>query len=511
MFLHQYPPPNQVISMKMHILRFCTALIAALAIPATSLATTVRLQTTLGIIDIQLYDEAAPLTVANFLSYVDSGAYTDSFIHRSVPGFVLQGGGYTWNSTTNSVNAITANAPVANEYSATRSNLRGTVAMAKVGGDPNSATNQWFINLGDNSANLDNQNGGFTVFGKITDNSMAVVDAIAALPTANAGGAFTELPLATPKAATSAYQRSNLVMLDSVIKNPDTEAPSVPAGLSATLSASAILLSWTAATDNLAVTSYKIYIGDTYLGATSTNTPRINIAGAKPETAYTFTVAACDAANNCSAVSAPLSVTTLAAGPTLNLVAGWNLVGNSVNTAFDVASLFGNAANVTSVWTWDSANGKWAFYTPTKADNGAAHAAAAGYDTLTKINAGQGFWVHAKQAFTVQLPDGTAVTANALQGLPSGWSLVAVAGNPSPRDFDRALSATPPPTDEIPVNFTSLWAWDHATGKWYFYAPYLDGLGGTILSTYSASKGYLDFTGAGKTIAPGSGFWINKP
>ncbi|MBI5923637.1 MAG: peptidylprolyl isomerase [Betaproteobacteria bacterium] len=497
--------------MKLHNLWSSLALVVALAFPAASLATTVRLQTTLGIIDIQLYDEAAPLTVANFLNYVDSGAFTNSFIHRSVPGFILQGGGYTWNSTTSSVNTIAANPPVANEYSATRSNLRGTIAMAKVSGDPNSATCQWFINLGNNSANLDNQNGGFTVFGQVIDQGMDVVDAIAALPIANAGGPFTELPLATPKSATSAYQRSNLVMLDSVTKNPDMQAPSVPAGLSATASATTIVLSWAAATDNLAVTSYKIYIGGTYLGATTTNTPRINVAGAKPETSYTFTVTACDAANNCSASSAPFSVTTLAAGPTLNLVSGWNLVGNSVNTSFEVASLFGNAANVTTVWKWNSTNSKWAFYTPAQADGGAARAATVGYDTLTRINAAEGFWVHAKQAFTAQLPDGTAVAASALQDLPSGWHLVAVAGNPSPRDFDRALSVLTPPAESIPINFTSLWAWDNATGKWYFYAPYLDSLGGTTLSAYSAGKGYLDFTAAGKNLGAGSGFWVNKP
>jgi hypothetical protein len=101
-------------------------------------ATTVRLQTTQGAIDINLYDAAAPITVANFLAYIRSGAYTDSLIHRSVPGFVIQGGGYTWVGGNTSVADVPARAPIQNEFSATRSNLRGTIAMAKLGGDPNS-------------------------------------------------------------------------------------------------------------------------------------------------------------------------------------------------------------------------------------------------------------------------------------------------------------------------------------------------------------------------------------
>ncbi len=64
------------------------------------------------------------------------------------------------------LNPITSYGPIQNEFSSDRSNVSGTIAMAKVGNDPNSATSQWFVNLGDNSANLDNQNGGFTVFGK---------------------------------------------------------------------------------------------------------------------------------------------------------------------------------------------------------------------------------------------------------------------------------------------------------------------------------------------------------
>ncbi|MFA6312322.1 MAG: peptidylprolyl isomerase [Sterolibacterium sp.] len=191
------------------------AAILSLAVATASQATTVRLQTTLGIIDIQLFDAAAPLTVANFLSYVNSGAYDDTFIHRSIPGFIIQGGGYTLGSTANSTNPVPAQPPVANEFSASRSNLRGTIAMAKVPDDPNSATSQWFINLANNSTILDGQNGGFTVFGRVLGSGMAIVDAIAALPTVDASGAFSYLPLATPRTTTN-YQRSNFVMLDQV-------------------------------------------------------------------------------------------------------------------------------------------------------------------------------------------------------------------------------------------------------------------------------------------------------
>lgn len=167
--------------------------ILVFAIPSIGHATIVRIQTALGVIDMQLYDAEAPATVANFLSYVNNGAYNNSFIHRSESSFVIQGGGYMVSG--NSVQAITANAPVVNEFSPQRSNVRGTVAMAKTANNPNSATNQWFVNLADNSANLDNQNGGFTVFAKVIGKGMDVVDGIARLSTVNAGSPFTKLPV----------------------------------------------------------------------------------------------------------------------------------------------------------------------------------------------------------------------------------------------------------------------------------------------------------------------------
>lgn len=155
------------------------------------MATQVRIQTPLGDIEIELFDAQKPQTVTNFLNYVSDGDYQSSFIHRSVPGFVIQGGGFTYKAS--NIAALPLDPPVQNEPGL--SNLRGTIAMAKVAGDPNSATSQWFINLGNNSAELDGQNGGFTVFGQVVGNGMEVVDAIAALPVYNAGSPFDTLPL----------------------------------------------------------------------------------------------------------------------------------------------------------------------------------------------------------------------------------------------------------------------------------------------------------------------------
>ena len=172
-----------------------TIFTASLA-PGIAAATIVEVQTDLGNFEINLYDNATPATVTNFLNYVNNGGFTDSIIHRSATGFVIQGGGFTVGATLPPT-AIPANPAVVNEPEF--SNVRGTISMAKLSGDPDSATSQWFINLVDNSAGLDGQNGGFAVFGEVTGNGMDVVDAIAALPTFDfsgpLGAAFGEFPL----------------------------------------------------------------------------------------------------------------------------------------------------------------------------------------------------------------------------------------------------------------------------------------------------------------------------
>ncbi len=142
----------------------------------TSQATIVEMQTSHGVIELNLFDQQAPNTVANFLSYIEGDAYNQTVIHRSVSDFVIQGGGFTF---TDELVPIATKPAVVNEP--VLSNVKGTIAMAKLANDENSATSQWFFNMVDNSEALDTQNGGFTVFGQITAQSQATLDNIAGL------------------------------------------------------------------------------------------------------------------------------------------------------------------------------------------------------------------------------------------------------------------------------------------------------------------------------------------
>jgi cyclophilin family peptidyl-prolyl cis-trans isomerase len=173
-------------------LKAATALLLMGAfVPAISNATIVEFDTNLGTIQVNLYDLGTPATVANFLAYVNNGDYTDSVVHRSLPGFVIQGGNAVTDQNAN-LSLITERPPVTNEP--VFANVRGTIAMAKLPNFANSATSQWFFNLADNTANLDNANGGFTVFGEVVA-GLDIVDAIAAVPTFNGVFGFNDFPL----------------------------------------------------------------------------------------------------------------------------------------------------------------------------------------------------------------------------------------------------------------------------------------------------------------------------
>jgi peptidyl-prolyl cis-trans isomerase A (cyclophilin A) len=147
--------------------------------------TVVRVLTNVGRFDIELFDTVAPNTVQNFLNYVTSGRYDESFFHRSV-GTILQGGGYKFDDGVG-LSSIPADPPIVNEFS--RSNLVRTIAMAKVANQPNSATSQFFINTADNLP-LNVENGGYTVFGKIVQ-GWDVVQTIASYNFRDLDSAFT--------------------------------------------------------------------------------------------------------------------------------------------------------------------------------------------------------------------------------------------------------------------------------------------------------------------------------
>ncbi|WP_425916126.1 peptidylprolyl isomerase [Pseudomonas sp. GWSMS-1] len=142
----------------------------------------VLLTTSLGEIEIELNAEKAPVSTANFLSYVDSGYYAGTQFHRVIPGFMVQGGGFDA-----SMQQKDTQAPIKNEADNGLHNVRGTLAMARTQ-VRDSATSQFFINHKDN-AFLDNgsRDFGYAVFGKVT-RGMDVVDKIAQVPTANRGG-----------------------------------------------------------------------------------------------------------------------------------------------------------------------------------------------------------------------------------------------------------------------------------------------------------------------------------
>jgi cyclophilin family peptidyl-prolyl cis-trans isomerase len=186
----------------------------------------VRVSTTLGNMDFILFDTATPATVANFMSYVNAGKYSDVVFHRSIAGFVIQGGGFKGAGTGSNFNSVVTHPPVVNEPGI--ANVYGTISMAKLGGDPNSATSQFFVSLGDNRANLDFQNGGFSVFGRVAGNGMSVAEGISDVPTATynlflngspAANPFTNFPLNVPSMPATMDQ-TKLVKMNSVTSIP---------------------------------------------------------------------------------------------------------------------------------------------------------------------------------------------------------------------------------------------------------------------------------------------------
>jgi fibronectin type 3 domain-containing protein len=192
------------------------------------------------------------------------------------------------------------------------------------------------------------------------------------------------------------------------------------------------------------------------------------------------------------------STTAATVSYTSTLATGWNLVGNSTSTALDVKTLLGTqASSVTSVWKWNATTSKWAFYSPALDAQSqlATYAGTKGYDVLSSINAGEGFWinVNATAGLVLGVQNGTGF-ALGTSTLKPNWNLVATGDDSSPAVFSTTVG-----------NVTTLWAWNSANNGWYFYAPSAASNG--TLASYISSKSYQDF--GSTTLGNGRGFWVN--
>jgi peptidyl-prolyl cis-trans isomerase A (cyclophilin A) len=149
----------------------------------------IRFETTLGDFTVEFFEKEAPLSVANFLRYIDDGFFDGTIFHRIVPGFVIQGGGFTEDMTQKKTHPT-----VKNEADNGLKNARGSLSMARTN-DINSATSQFFVNLKDNDF-LDHSRGnfGYAVFARVAE-GMDVIDKIAAVETGRRRG-FDDVPVA---------------------------------------------------------------------------------------------------------------------------------------------------------------------------------------------------------------------------------------------------------------------------------------------------------------------------
>lgn len=201
-------------------------------------------------------------------------------------------------------------------------------------------------------------------------------------------------------------------------------------------------------------------------------------------------------------VAASLGMPGLAVAGQIN--SGWNLVGNGRAAIIDVAATFGTPSapvagisdSVKTVWKWDAANTRWAFFTPTMDVNQlAAYSASKGYAVLKSILPGEGYWVNTTNAVTIPDPVGQPFLLNKWN-LTGGWNLVSTGANATPAAFAASIA---------PFAATTVWAWDPASTGWYFYAPSLDANG--TLANYITQKNYRNFI---PPLADGLGFWVNR-
>lgn len=166
---------------------------------ALQAGTLVQFRSFFGDMEVELFEQDKPVTVQNFLRYVESGAYENMFYHRWIPGFVMQGGGLRVEITNNQprIVSIPSFGEITNEFSVGRrfNNVFGTIAMARRGNQTNSATSEFFFNTVDNPE-LDTFAGGYTVFGRVISgtNFLRAFNNPGSFDWANLGGSYSNVP-----------------------------------------------------------------------------------------------------------------------------------------------------------------------------------------------------------------------------------------------------------------------------------------------------------------------------
>ena len=238
---------------------------------------------------------------------------------------------------------------------------------------------------------------------------------------------------------------------------------------------------------------------------------------------------ACSGTGGCTVtMNAALSVTaTFNSGSTQSFPSGFTLAGNGATTALNVLATFGTAdapvsgvsGNVDAIWAWDAATLKWMFHTPQfTAAQSAAYAAAHGYEALTSIPPGRGYWVNALAPFSITVPAGAPFNYGNITfgALPAGFNLLAIGGTMTASQFNVTVGLPPSP-GQIPNNFNALWAWDTARETWYFYTPSYEQPGAPFTNCqYDTAHHFLDFgfevgSVAGACAAANNAAWVASP
>ena len=184
-----------------------------------------------------------------------------------------------------------------------------------------------------------------------------------------------------------------------------------------------------------------------------------------------------------------------------NPAQGWNLLGNASDQSVEVATYLGDPSKVTSVWKWNSAQGKWAFYSPSLSSAAlASYAQTNGYTTLNQLNPREGFWVNAVKSFSFTIP-ATANQTLSEADLLQGWNLLASADGKTPSQLSQALAGSLSAAGKSDVSY---WTWSTTAGKWRFHAPSLEKTG--ELKGYVTANAYAAFA---SPVSSTEGLWVN--